>query len=124
MQIYIILFLILLAVFFIIQYGKGLKEKEVIKANAKVQKKIKNVKLKLKKDIIKDLKKGSLILLIILMGCHKKLISTACPEPINFSPAFQENLARDLEQNNSYFIDEVVIRFFYLNEQVRLCNEK
>ena len=60
-------------------------------------------------------------MLLIVCSCHK-IISTACPEPTFYSKEFKDNLKRDLKENKSYFINQVVIDYFNLQEDLKICN--
>jgi len=62
-----------------------------------------------------------LMMLLIVCSC-KRIITTACPQPTIFSQEFKDNLKRDLKENKSYFINEIVIDYFNLQEDLKLCN--
>lgn len=57
-----------------------------------------------------------IVLLLLSVGCcGKKIYLRNCPEPIDYSEEFQKNLVRDLEKIDSYYINQVVIDWFNLN---------
>jgi hypothetical protein len=47
----------------------------------------------------------------------------SCPEPVEYSGEFQENLIRDLEGVKSYYINQILIDFYNINQQLRMCDE-
>jgi hypothetical protein len=42
-----------------------------------------------------------------------------CPEPVEYSREFQENLLEDLDGIESYYINQMFIDFFNINQQLR-----
>ena len=60
-------------------------------------------------------------MLLSLCNC-KYVISTACPDYIIYSDEFKENLKKDLQNNKSYFINQVIIDMFNINESLKICN--
>ena len=59
---------------------------------------------------------------MLLTSCQNK-IYTACPNVIEYSKEFKQQLAEDLKQEQSYFINQVVLDYFNLREKIRICNE-
>ena len=60
--------------------------------------------------------------MMLLMSC-KNRIYTACPDIVEYSTEFKQQLAEDLKQEQSYFINQVVLDYFNLREKIRICNE-
>lgn len=59
---------------------------------------------------------------MLLISCKNK-IYIACPPVIEYSKEFNHQLAEDLKQEQSYFINQVVLDYFNLREKIRICNE-
>lgn len=57
-----------------------------------------------------------------LSSCKNK-IYTACPPVIEYSKEFNHQLAEDLKQEQSYFINQAILDYFNLREKIRICNE-
>ncbi|GHU27459.1 hypothetical protein FACS1894152_4120 [Bacilli bacterium] len=62
-------------------------------------------------------------LVIILAGCSRIIRIDVCPEPVEYSNEFQINLMKDVEKSNSFFINQVIIDFYNINQQLRICHE-
>ena len=60
-------------------------------------------------------------MLLTVCNC-RQVISTACPPYTEYTQDFKDNLKRDLKENKSYFINQVVIDYFNLNENIKICN--
>lgn len=74
------------------------------------------------KKNIQIFKKLLIVYSLFLCGCKSEIISTSCPSPVIYSKNFKDNLKIDLKNNNSYFINQVVLDFFNLQEDLKLCN--
>lgn len=59
---------------------------------------------------------------MLLTSC-KNRIYTACPDIVEYSIEFKRQLAEDLKQEQSYFVNQVVLDYFNLREKIRICNE-
>lgn len=69
------------------------------------------------------MKKINLILLMMLLTSCQNRIYTACPDVVEYSTEFKRQLAEDLKQEQSYFINQIVLDYFNLREKIRICNE-
>ena len=70
------------------------------------------------------MKKISLMILAMLLNsCVKSKIYTACPSIIEYSKEFKQELANDLEKEESYFIKQAIIDYYNLREKVKICND-
>jgi predicted transcriptional regulator len=55
------------------------------------------------------------------MSCQNR-IYTACPDIVEYSAEFKRQLAEDLKQEQSYFINQAILDYFNLREKIRICN--
>lgn len=120
---YITLIAILLIIIFSYFAGKQARENEIIKDNNKITAKQDKIVKKTKKEIIEVLKKGTFLLMFFIWGC-KGVISTKCPKMIIYSKEFQNNLAIALEEENNFFILEIVSDYEKLRRQLEICEIK
>jgi hypothetical protein len=67
-------------------------------------------------------KKSILILSLLLTACKTEIISTVCPPAIIYTEDFNDNLKKDLIENKSFFINQVIIDFFNLQQDLKICN--
>ena len=70
-----------------------------------------------------NMKRISLILLLVLLTSCVSKISTSCPPIIEYTQEFKQQLADDLEKEESYYIKQVVIDYYNLREKIRICND-
>lgn len=68
------------------------------------------------------MKKINLILLMMLLTSCQNRIYTACPNIIEYSKEFNNQLAKDLEKEESYYIKQSIIDYYNLREKIRICN--
>lgn len=66
--------------------------------------------------------------LLLLPSCSRTIELCNCPEPIIYSREFQDNLIKDLKKinrdnNSSYYINQIVIDLFNLNNELREYHE-
>ena len=59
---------------------------------------------------------------MLLMSCQSR-IYTACPDVVEYSTEFKQQLAEDLKKEQSYFINQAILDYFNLREKIRICNE-
>lgn len=71
----------------------------------------------------KNIIKINLIILLMLLSSCKNNIYTACPDVVEYSTEFKRQLAEDLKQEKSYFVNQVILDYFNLREKIRICNE-
>ena len=69
------------------------------------------------------MKRISLILLLVLLTSCVSKISTSCPPIIEYTQEFIQQLADDLEEEESYYIKQVVVDYYNLREKIRICND-
>jgi hypothetical protein len=62
-------------------------------------------------------------MLFLVLGCGRNFTINTCPDPVEYSREFQENLLRDLDGINSYHINQMLIDFYNINQQLRILNE-
>lgn len=70
----------------------------------------------------------TILLTLLLFSCSRTIELCNCPKPISYSREFQDNLVRDLERinrdnNSSYYINQMVIDLFNLNNELRECHD-
>lgn len=70
-----------------------------------------------------NMKRISLILLLVLLTSCVSKISTSCPPIIEYTQEFKQQLADDLEKEESYYIKQVVVDYYNLREKIRVCND-
>ena len=59
--------------------------------------------------------------MMLLTSC-KNRVYTACPDIVEYSTEFKQQLAEDLKQEKSYFINQAILDYFNLREKIRICN--
>lgn len=59
----------------------------------------------------------------MLLSSCKNRIYTACPNIIEYSKEFNNQLAKDLEKEESYYIKQSILDYYNLREKIRICNE-
>ena len=69
------------------------------------------------------MKKINLILLMMLLMSCQNRIYTACPNIIEYSKEFNNQLAKDLEKEESYYIKQSIIDYYNLREKIKICNK-
>ena len=60
-----------------------------------------------------------IILCLLASSCARKISICGCPRPIDYSKEFQINLVKDLENIDSYYINQVVIDWFNINKELK-----
>ena len=70
-----------------------------------------------------NMKRISLILLLVLLTSCVSKISTSCPPIIEYNQGCKQQLADDLEKEESYYIKQVVVDYYNLREKIRICND-
>ena len=63
-----------------------------------------------------------IVLMMLLSSCRSSMIYTACPDIVEYSTEFNQQLAEDLKQEQSYFINQAILDYFNLREKIRICN--
>lgn len=69
------------------------------------------------------MKKINLILLMMLLTSCQNKVYTACPNIIEYSTEFKQQLAEDLKKEESYYIKQSILDYYNLREKIRICNE-
>ncbi|MDR2777963.1 MAG: hypothetical protein LBB13_00435 [Rickettsiales bacterium] len=65
-----------------------------------------------------------LALVLLSCGCHRRIVVAVCPLPLEYSSEFQKNLLEDLEKVSSFYIEQLVIDFYNINQQLRLVGRE
>lgn len=70
------------------------------------------------------MQKISLIaLMMLLSSCRSSMIYTSCPDIVEYSTEFKQQLAEDLKKEESYYIKQSILDYYNLREKIRICNE-
>jgi hypothetical protein len=59
----------------------------------------------------------------MVFGCSRVPRLNPCPNPVEYSKEFQENLMEDLNKINSFYINQMLMDFYNINQQLRICDE-
>ncbi|MDR1426022.1 MAG: hypothetical protein LBI70_03465 [Rickettsiales bacterium] len=64
-----------------------------------------------------------IIPLLLVFGCSGTVELNPCPSPIEYSVEFQKNLLEDLDKTNSFYLNQMLIDFYNINQQLRMCDK-